>query len=113
MWDTHPTDMTLPEFPDERRVSYPESSQATTVLVPGIVGLIFSIVAPVAWIMARQELRAIEEGRRDPANQSTANIGKVLGIIGTIFLILGLVAAVLVVVFLFAGTEGGVFGTLT
>ena len=29
--------MTLPEFPHERQLTYPESSQATTVLILGIV----------------------------------------------------------------------------
>lgn len=92
--------MTLPEFPDERRPAYPEPSQATTVLVLGIVGLIFSITAPVAWILGNQEMRAIDEGRRDPANAGTANIGRILGIIGTVLLVLGLLAlgALIVVV---------------
>lgn len=89
--------MTLPEFPDERRPTYPESSQATTVLILGIVGIIFSIVAPVAWILGQQELRAIDEGRRDPANASTANIGRILGIVGTVLMVLGILAIVALV----------------
>lgn len=104
--------MTLPEFPHEKRATYPEASQATTVLVLGIVGIIFSIVAPIAWIMANGELRAIREGRRDPANASTANTGKVLGIIGTVLLVLGVIAAVFLTVLLVGGIRGGVFGGL-
>lgn len=103
--------MTLPEFPEEKKATYPEASQATTVLVLGIVGIIFSIVGPIAWIMANGELRAIREGRRDPANASTANTGKVLGIIGTVLLILGVVAAVFLVVFLM-GVRTMAMGTL-
>ncbi len=104
--------MTLPEFPHEKRAAYPEASQATTVLVLGIVGIIFPIVAPIAWILARQELRAIEEGRRDPANASTANTGKILGIVGTVLLILGLLAMAFLTIVFVGGVSSGVFGTL-
>ncbi len=104
--------MTLPEFPHEKKAAYPEASQATTVLVLGIVGIIFSIVGPIAWIMANGELRAINEGRRDPANASTANTGKVLGIIGTVLLVVGVLAVALLTVVFVGGVRQGVFGTL-
>lgn len=103
--------MSLPEFPNEARASYPEASQATTVLVLGIVGIIFPIVAPVAWIMGRQELAAIAAGRRDPANESTANTGKILGIVGTVLFVLGLIALALLAA-VFVGFRTEVFGTL-
>jgi len=101
--------MALPEFPDERSAAYPESSQATTVLVLGIVGIIFNIVAPVAWILGNQERRAIDEGRRDPVNAGTANIGRILGIIGTVLMVLGLIAIV-ALVFVVRSTGFALFG---
>lgn len=74
---------------------FPESSQATTILVLGILSLVcLPILGPVAWVLGNQELRAIQEGRRDPANRGTANAGKILGIIGTA-LILVLVAVII------------------
>lgn len=73
---------------------FPESSQATTVLVLGILSLVcLPILGPVAWVMGNQELQAIDEGRRNPANRGTANAGKILGIIGT-----GLILVVALVV---------------
>ena len=76
--------------------AYPERSQATTALVLGIVGLFFTIVAPFAWKFGHDELKAIDEGRRPPDGHGLATAGRILGIIGTVFLVLGVVAAILV-----------------
>ncbi len=76
---------------------FPESSQATTILVLGVLSLVcLPILGPVAWVLGNQELRAIHEGRRDPANRSTANAGKILGIIGSVLIVVVVVVAVLV-----------------
>lgn len=91
--------MSLPEFPaDESR--FPEGSQATTALVLGVLGILFTIFAPLAWWMAQRELEAIDSGRRPPEHRGTANVAKVLGIIGTVLLGLGLAAALLFFLFL-------------
>jgi hypothetical protein len=75
--------------------SYPENSQATTVLVLGILGLVIcNVLAPIAWYMGNGELAAIDAGRRPPENRGTANAGKILGIIGTVLLALGIVALI-------------------
>lgn len=72
---------------------YPESSQATTVLVLGILGLVVcGVLGPIAWSMGNTELSAIDAGRRPPENRGTANAGRILGIIATVFLIVGVVA---------------------
>lgn len=83
----------------EARV-YAERSQATTALVLGIVGLFFAIVAPFAWKIGHDELKAIDAGRRSPDGHGTATAGRILGIIGTMLLVLGVLAvlAVLAVV---------------
>ena len=90
--------MSMPEFPDEQP-RYPEASQATTALVLGILGLFFSIFAPVAWWMAQRELVAVDSGRRPPEDRSTAKVAKVLGIIGTVLLGLGLLLLVVLGLF--------------
>lgn len=83
--------MTVPQFPSEGG-AYPEPSQATTVLVLGILGIVIcSILAPIAWSMGNKELAAIDSGRRPPDNRGTANAGKILGIIGTVLLAVGLI----------------------
>jgi uncharacterized Tic20 family protein len=70
--------------------AYPESSQATLALILGILSvLVLSILGPFAWWIGGKEKRAIDAGRRDPANRGVAVAGWVLGIIGTILLILG------------------------
>jgi hypothetical protein len=71
---------------------YPEDSQATTVLVLGILGLVLcQFLGPFAWSMGSKELAAIDAGRRPPENRGTAQAGKVLGIIATVLLIVGVV----------------------
>lgn len=73
---------------------YPEQSKATTVLVLGILGIVIcSVLAPIAWYMGNEEVRAIDAGRRDPTNRSSANAGRILGIVGTVLLGIGLVIA--------------------
>jgi hypothetical protein len=83
--------------------TYPEPSQATTALVLGILGIV--CCAPLgifAWIMANNELEGIKAGRRNPENEGTANASRILGIIGTALLGLGLIVLILGLVGLFA-----------
>lgn len=101
MCDT-PTRMSQPQFPQESG-AYPESSQATTVLVLGIIGIVLcQLLGPVAWIMGNNELQAIDAGRRPPENRGTANAGRILGIISTVLLALGILAIIFVIVGLFS-----------
>ncbi len=89
------SDVQFPADPNR----YPEQSQATTILVMGILGLVLcQVLAPFAWVMGNRELAAIDSGLRSPENRSTANAGKILGIIGTVFLGLGVIVGILLVV---------------
>lgn len=86
-----------PQFPSDPG-AYPEASQATTVLVLGILGLVIcGILGPFAWSMGNKELEAIDAGRRDPTNRGTANAGKILGIISTVLLVVAVVVMILVI----------------
>jgi uncharacterized membrane protein YjgN (DUF898 family) len=92
------SDVQFPTDPSQ----YPEQSQATTILVMGILGLIIcGILAPFAWVMGNKELTAIDSGLRSPENRSTANAGRILGIIGTVLLGIGLVVAIIFFLFIF------------
>lgn len=83
--------MTTPQFPTDPS-QYPEASQATTILVLGILGLVLcQVLGPFAWVMGNNEIAAIDAGRRPPEQRSTANAGRILGIIGTVLLGIGLV----------------------
>lgn len=86
---------------------FSEKSQATTILVLGILSLVcLPILGPVAWVLGNQELNAVQQGRRDPANRSTANAGKILGIIGTaLILVVAAVAIIAVLSVTIAGDE--------
>lgn len=90
---------------------YPEQSQATTALVLGILGLVLcQILAPFAWYIGNKEVDAIDAGRRPPENRGTGNAGRILGIIGSVLLILGLLVGALI---LFLGIFGVVTSTST
>lgn len=80
---------------------YAEDSQATLSLVLGILSIVVcQILGPFAWSIGSSEIKAIDAGRRDPANQGMAQAGKILGIIGTV--LLGLMVALgLMALFLF------------
>lgn len=67
------------------------SSRATTALVLGILGfLCCQLCAPFAWYYGNLEVKAVKAGTSAASNQGFAMAGMILGIIGTIFLIFGL-----------------------
>lgn len=72
------------------------SREAVTALVLGILGIVCcGLVAPVAWYLGQNELRAIREGRASAAGEGMAMAGRILGMVGTALLILGLVVGLL------------------
>ena len=65
------------------------STQAITALILGILGVICcGLMAPIAWYIGNQELRAIQAGTSPAAGQGLATAGKILGMIGSIILAL-------------------------
>jgi hypothetical protein len=64
------------------------SSQALTALIIGILGFVSCcfLLSPVAWYLGNQELHSIREGRSPAAGEPLANIGRILGIVGTVLL---------------------------
>lgn len=86
--------------------AYPEESQATTILVLGILSFLCSCfpLGIAAWVLGNRELQAIDAGMRNPANRGTANAGRIIGIVATV---LGLVGFVLLIAFLFLGMSVG------
>jgi uncharacterized membrane protein YjgN (DUF898 family) len=95
-----------PQQPHGYGAGYPEQSQATVALVLGILGLVVcGVLAPFAWSMGQKEVNAIDNGLRPPENRSTANAGRILGIIGTVLLGIALLFLVLVAFLAIAGTS--------
>ena len=63
--------------------------QAVTVLVLGIVGLVCcSILGPVAWYMGNKTVKEIDAAPGQYGGRDLAKIGMILGIIGTVLLVL-------------------------
>jgi hypothetical protein len=48
--------------------------------------------------MGNKELQAIDAGRRPPENRGTANAGRILGIVSTVLLAIGIVFVILLIV---------------
>lgn len=69
----------------------PVEVNGTLILVLGVLSLVFcQICGPVAWIMGNNSLAELDRLRIYDGNERTlVNIGRVLGIIGTVFLVFG------------------------
>ena len=82
-------------FPSES-TAYPEASQASTALVVSIIGLVCcQILGIVAWVMANNELEGIKAGKRNPVNEGTASAARIIGIVTTVLLGIGIVLGLL------------------
>jgi hypothetical protein len=82
--------------------------RGTLILVLGILGVICCGVftAVPAWIMAANDLKAMDAGAMDPSGRGTTQAGKILGIIGTILGIIGLIISMIL------AATGGLAGLL-
>jgi hypothetical protein len=81
--------------------------QGTTILVLGIVGIFFTICAPIAWYLGSRALKEIKASGITYNNQQQIVIGRTLGIIFSILAIIGLVLAVFfVIIAVVAASQG-------
>jgi len=97
----------------------PNHPQATTALVLGLVGLIGGclcglplLVAPFAWAIGARARREIAASHGQLGGAGNAQAGFVMGIIGTVLLVLAVIGLVLLVVIGIA-TEGSSGTTVT
>jgi len=73
-------------------------------LVLGIIGF-FTIpfaFGPMAWFMANEDLKKMDDGIMDPHGRSTTQMAKMVGIVNTVWAIVLLISP-LVVLFFFGG----------
>jgi len=83
----------------------PNHPQATTALVLGATAVgsivvvcgILLFLAPVAWIMGGRAVKEIDASNGALGGRNEAQMGYIFGIVGTVLLILALIAAVVVV----------------
>ena len=78
----------------------PENNpNATTALVLGIVGVVFCpLTAPFAWVIGKRGMNEIDASGGRMGGRGLAQAGYVLGILGTILIVLILLFVVLAVV---------------
>lgn len=75
--------------------------RGTLILILGILGLVMCgiLTGIPAWIMGKNDLKAMAAGDMDPAGQNLTNVGKILGIISValtaLFVVGGIAMAVL------------------
>jgi len=67
----------------------------TLILVLGILSVIgLPFLGPVAWIMGNNAMKILNSFEADPSQRTNARAGQVCGIIGTVFLILGIISLI-------------------
>jgi hypothetical protein len=68
--------------------AFPYQSQASTVMVLGILSLVLcQVLGPIAWSMGNTELGRIDRGEADPTDRGNAVAGRVCGIVASIMLV--------------------------
>jgi hypothetical protein len=94
------------------RQAMQKSSNGTLVLVLGILAWVgFGCLTGLpAWIIGNQSLKSIQRGEADPNDQSMVQIGRILGMISTILV---LVVAVVWIVFFGLILGVGIFAAST
>ena len=76
-----------------------EHPQATLAFVLGLLSVLgLSILGPFGWYYGNKVVAEIDRDPREYANRGIAMAGKVLGIIGTVFLSLAVLAVVALIV---------------
>ena len=72
------------------------SSKATTALVLGILGIVCcGLCAPFAWFIGSAELKQIKAGLSSQAGKGFAQAGMIMGIIGTILIIISIIGIII------------------
>lgn len=67
-------------------------SNATLILVLGILSILcIPFLGPVAWIMGNNALKELDQGFGNPNDRGLVIAGRILGIIGTVLLILSVI----------------------
>ena len=64
------------------------TGKAILILVLAIFGLVCCpVTAPIAWVLGQSELAAVRRGAAPKANEALAQIGMILGILGTVLFV--------------------------
>lgn len=67
-----------------------EPHRGTTILVLGILGLVVCAICGIfAWVMGNEDMAKIRAGRMDPEGEGMTQAGRIMGIIASVLLIIG------------------------
>ena len=103
----------VPGYPPQVPVQYaPDHPKATTSLVLGILGVVLcQVIAPFAWSIGKKTLNEIDASNGMMGGRGSAQAGYVLGIVGSVLLILGVVFFVIWLIFAIALIGGSATST--
>jgi hypothetical protein len=74
----------------------PDHPQAVIVLILGVVSVaVCFVVAPVAWVMGNRVVREIEASNGQVGGHSSAQVGRIIGMVYTLLIGVALVIGVL------------------
>lgn len=99
-----------PQSPQQPAVQYaPDHPRAVTSLVLGILGIVLcGVLAPFAWVIGSRTLNEIDASNGRVGGRGAAQAGYILGIVGTVLLVIYAIAAVFYVIFMISLVSGGV-----
>ncbi|HVK16294.1 MAG TPA: DUF4190 domain-containing protein [Fimbriiglobus sp.] len=74
------------------RPDYEQEHRGGLILALGIIGLVMSCgpVGIAAWIMGNNDMKAMEAGQMDPEGKQLTQVGKILGMVSALLMIIGL-----------------------
>lgn len=80
--------------------------RGTMILVLGILGIVLCLICGIiAWVMANNDLRAMQAGQMDRSGEGLTKAGKICGIVGVI--LQGLYIVINIAILLLALIAGG------
>ena len=75
--------------------------RGAVILVLGILSLTACVPLGIAaWALGNQDLRAMEQGRMDPAGRDLTHAGRICGIVGTVLFALAIVWTAVTLLFM-------------
>ena len=92
-------------YPGQAPANHPSATTALVLSLIGLVGIavcggITLVLSPFAWRMGARAVREIDANPGMYAGRDQANAGRIMGLIGTVLLVLGVLAFVAAVGFL-------------
>ena len=84
--------------------AYQSAHRGSLILTLGIISIFCNVAAApgiMAWVMGRADLKQMDAGRMDPEGRGSTQAGMIMGMIMTIFAIIGLVFLIIYLIFIF------------